>query len=125
MTPEAIQKGLRTRSFGRILHCLSQVGSTNDVALHLAAQGAPEGTVVTAETQTRGRGRQGRRWSTAKGKALAFSIVLRPRIHPDELAEITLAGAVAIARAMEDYGFKPSIKWPNDLLIKGKKVCGI
>ena len=125
LTPEAVLAGLKTRLFGRSLLCLDKTTSTNDVLLELAGQGASEGTTVTAETQTQGRGRQGRGWFQAQGKGLAFSILLRPKLQPDELSEITLAAAVAVAMTLEDFGFKPRIKWPNDLLLEGRKVCGI
>jgi BirA family transcriptional regulator, biotin operon repressor / biotin---[acetyl-CoA-carboxylase] ligase len=125
MKPEQILKGLKAKFFGRTLLCLEKTTSTNDVVAELARQGAPEGTVVAAETQTKGRGRQGRRWNSTEGKSLAFSILLRPKLHADELPEITLAAAVAVAKTLEDFHFKPQIKWPNDLLLEGKKVCGI
>jgi BirA family transcriptional regulator, biotin operon repressor / biotin---[acetyl-CoA-carboxylase] ligase len=125
ITPEQLHKDLATRSFGRIFFSFPQVTSTNDVALYLAEGGAPEGTVVSAEIQTKGRGRQGRSWVLTEGKALAFSIVLRPKVHDDEVAKFTLAAAVGVAKAIEDYHLKPQIKWPNDLLLKGRKVCGI
>jgi len=118
-----ILKGLKTKSFGRPLYCFETTGSTNDVALELARAGAGEGTTVSAEVQTRGRGRQGRKWLQVKGKGLAFSIVLWPR--PSEAAGITLAAAVAVARVLEALGLRPEIKWPNDILLSGKKVCGI
>lgn len=122
---QEIQKGLKTKSFGRSLLCLGHVTSTNDVLMKLAGQAASEGTVVSAETQTHGRGRQGRRWTTSEGKALAFSLLLRPHLRADELPEITLAAAVAVAKTLEDFRFRPKIKWPNDVLLEGKKVCGI
>ncbi|HJT24473.1 MAG TPA: biotin--[acetyl-CoA-carboxylase] ligase, partial [bacterium] len=125
MKPEQILRGLKTKSFGRNLLWLEKTTSTNDVVAELARQGAPEGTVVAAETQTKGRGRQGRHWSSTAGKSLAFSVLLRPKLHADELPEITLASAVAVAKTLEDFHFKPQIKWPNDLLLEGRKVCGI
>jgi BirA family biotin operon repressor/biotin-[acetyl-CoA-carboxylase] ligase len=125
MNPEQIQKGLRTKTLGRSLLCLEKTTSTNDVVSEMARQGAPEGTVILSETQTKGRGRLGRRWATTEGKSLAFSVLLRSRLHADELPEITLAAAVAVAKALEDFHFKPRIKWPNDLLLGGRKVCGI
>jgi len=125
MNPELIQKGLRTKTLGRSLLCLEKTTSTNDVVSEMAHQGAPEGTVILAETQTKGRGRQGRRWTTLEGKSLAFSILLKPRLPMDELPEITLAAAVAVAKVLEDFHLKPRIKWPNDLLLDGRKVCGI
>ena len=93
--------------------------------LKLAEEGCSEGTVVLSESQTKGRGRQGRHWTSTEGKSLAFSILLRPSLHPDELSEITLAAAVAVAKTMEYFHLRPQIKWPNDLLLGGLKVCGI
>ena len=122
---QEILKGLKTKSFGRSLLCLGRVTSTNDVLMELAGQAASEGTVVSAEFQTQGRGRQGRSWTTSEGKALAFSLLLRPNLRTDEFPEITLAAAVAVAKTLEDFHFWPKIKWPNDLLLDGKKVCGI
>jgi BirA family transcriptional regulator, biotin operon repressor / biotin---[acetyl-CoA-carboxylase] ligase len=125
MTPEAVLKGLKTRVLGRSLLCLEKTTSTNDVILELARQGALEGTTVTADIQTQGRGRQGRKWTQTQGKGLAFSLLLRPKLHSDELPEITLAAAVAVAKTVESFRLKPQIKWPNDLLLGGRKVCGI
>jgi BirA family biotin operon repressor/biotin-[acetyl-CoA-carboxylase] ligase len=78
-----------------------------------------------AEVQTKGRGRQGRVWTTSQGKALAFSLVLKPKLDIQQIPGITLAAAVAVAQTLEAYGLKPEIKWPNDVLLKSKKVCGI
>jgi BirA family biotin operon repressor/biotin-[acetyl-CoA-carboxylase] ligase len=125
LQPENLLRGLKTKSFGRSVLCFEKVTSTNDVILKLAEAGCQEGTVVTAEFQTRGRGRQGRRWVQTKGKGLAFSLLLRPKLHPDELSEITLAASVAVAKTLENFRFRPQIKWPNDLLLGGRKVCGI
>lgn len=118
-------KGLKTKKFGRSFYSFSEVTSTNDVASLLIRNDAPEGTLVTAEAQTKGRGRQGRVWTTSQGKALAFSLVLKPKVSVQEIPGITLAAAVAVAQTLEEYGLKAQIKWPNDLLLKGKKVCGI
>lgn len=125
LSPEVILKGLKTKSFGRSILCLEKTTSTNDILLRLAEEGEAEGTIVTAEAQTQGRGRQGRKWNSTAGKSLAFSILLCPKLHVDELPGITLAAAVAVAKTLEDYRFKPGIKWPNDILINGKKLCGI
>lgn len=125
MSPDAFLKNLKTRHFGRSLLYLEKTSSTNDVAAQLALEGASEGTAVIARTQTKGRGRQGRHWTATPGKSLAFSILLRPRLNADELPEITLAAAVAVVQTFESYRLEPQIKWPNDILLKGKKVCGI
>ncbi|MDO8211528.1 biotin--[acetyl-CoA-carboxylase] ligase [Conexibacter sp. CPCC 206217] len=99
------------------------IGSTNARAQELAAAGAPHGTVVTAAEQTAGRGRQGRAWSTPAGTALAASVVLR---DPPALLTLTAALAVAdVAAALDVAGRAPAIKWPNDVLLDGRKVSGI
>ncbi|HXL73941.1 MAG TPA: biotin--[acetyl-CoA-carboxylase] ligase [bacterium] len=125
ISPEAFWKGLKAKSFGRVFYSFSEVTSTNDIASQLIGKGAAEGTLVTAEAQTRGRGRQGRVWMTSRGKALAFSLVLKPKLEIRQIPGITLAAAVAVSQTLEDYGLKPKIKWPNDLLLDGKKICGI
>ncbi len=125
MTPEALRRGLKTASFGKILFCFDKLSSTNDLALELARGGAEEGTLIVAEAQTKGRGRQGRKWVSTPGKSITFSLILRPNLLADEMPEITLAAAVAVARTLEKWNFKPTIKWPNDIQIAGRKVCGI
>jgi len=100
--------------------------STNDEALRLAEAGAPDETLVAADHQTRGRGRMGRSWITQKGSALAFSLVLRPRPQERErLGLFSPLGAMSVASALEDLGLQPQVKWPNDVLLNRKKVCGI
>jgi BirA family biotin operon repressor/biotin-[acetyl-CoA-carboxylase] ligase len=122
---EMFWKGLKAKNFGRSFYSFSEVTSTNDIASELIGRGAPEGTLVTAEAQTKGRGRQGRVWTTSRGKALAFSLVLKPKMEIRQIPGVTLAAAVAVAQTLEAYGLKPKIKWPNDVLLKDKKVCGI
>ncbi|HVZ81970.1 MAG TPA: biotin--[acetyl-CoA-carboxylase] ligase [bacterium] len=116
---------IRAGRFGSVLLSFSEIDSTNRLLLDLAAQGYPEGTVVQADSQTRGRGRQGRRWITPPGRALAFSLLLRPRSSPKDLPWVTLMAAVAVARCLETFRVRAGIKWPNDLLLNDKKVCGI
>ncbi len=102
------------------------VESTNDRALSLAREGAEDGTVVRAEAQTKGRGQHGRRWHSPKGLGLYFSVLLRPPIIPEHTHRITIISAVAVAGAIVRHtGLKASIKWPNDICIDNKKVCGI
>ena len=108
-----------------IIH-LKEKYSTNNELKRLAASGAPEGTVVIAEKQLAGRGRRGRTWEAGEGKAIIMSILLRPNISPTNVQAITLAASSAVARAIEPFTVtKPEIKWPNDVLLSGKKVCGI
>ncbi len=117
---------LQTRSFGKTdLHYYREVGSTNDVARALALAGCPEGTLVVAESQTAGRGRLGRKWQSPKG-GLYFSLVLRPTFSPSLAPRITLLAGVAVCRAISSVArVDGAIKWPNDILIHGKKVAGI
>jgi len=121
-----IQAGLGTEHFGTTIYALPQVDSTNKVAFRLALNGAQEGAVVVAESQTKGKGRVGRRWESPTGSNIYLSIILRPKITPTKIPLITLMAAVASAEAIEEVaGLLPAIKWPNDLLIEGKKLGGI
>lgn len=126
LTPEAIAAGLRTTRFGRQAYCYESVGSTNDLARDLAREGAPEGTVVVAEAQTRGRGRLGRVWLAPAHSCLLFSLLFRPTLPAASAFRLTMLSSVAAAMAVERVcEIRPAIKWPNDLLIGGKKVAGI
>ncbi len=111
---------------GNIIRVLPQTTSTNDEVSRAALEGHPEGLVIFAESQSAGRGRMGRRWSSPAGRGLWFSVLLRPDLSPTECTQLTAASANALARAVEVVtGISPEIKWPNDLLIKGKKIAGI
>jgi BirA family biotin operon repressor/biotin-[acetyl-CoA-carboxylase] ligase len=124
--PHEIQFGLKTKIFGKEIVAYESIGSTMDEAFRLGFEGAAEGTVVCAETQTKGRGRLGRNWTSPKGKGLYFSLILRPSLPPTDVARVTLLAAVAVSEAIQRIGgANPQIKWPNDLLIDGKKVAGI
>ncbi|MGQ4807139.1 Bifunctional ligase/repressor BirA [Candidatus Entotheonellaceae bacterium PAL068K] len=123
----AILQGLlRTQTCGRTLHILDQTPSTNDEAKTLAAQGAPEGTVVLAEQQTQGRGRQGRTFVSPVGVGVYLSLLLRPSVETPRLPPLTLLVAVAAAEAIAEVTSLPvGLKWPNDVEIHGKKIAGI
>ena len=109
----------------RRIHYFPEIGSTMDAARELAKQGAGDGTVVIAEIQTRGRGRLSREWLSPRG-GIYFTIILRPRISPSYAPRVNLMAALAVAAAIEKLlQLKAELKWPNDVLIKGKKVCGI
>jgi BirA family transcriptional regulator, biotin operon repressor / biotin---[acetyl-CoA-carboxylase] ligase len=126
LLPGEVLQGLKTRVFTGPVHHFETLNSTNDLAKELAVQGAPEGTLVVAETQTGGRGRLGREWDSPPGVGLYVSLVLRPLLPPMELPQITLTTAVAVVRAVRRVaGLAPGIKWPNDLLVNGKKLGGI
>ncbi len=127
LLPHEIQDGLNTRTFGKgdILY-FEETDSTNLKAKELAARGAPEGTVVIAEKQTCGRGRKQRVWFSPSGDGIYLSLVLRPPIPPNQAPRITLMTAVAVADALlSATGLPVRIKWPNDILVHGKKLAGI
>lgn len=126
LTQAEIGTGLRTKHIGKNIHAFSLTDSTNTKAFELALHGAPEGAVVVAEGQRKGKGRLGRRWESPKGVNIYTSVVLRPKISPSLASQITLLAAVATAMAIEKTTkVLPDIKWPNDLLIRNKKVAGI
>ncbi len=116
----------KTKVIGRDIRVFQETTSTNDIVEKLARDGVKEGAVVFAESQTRGRGRLGRVWMSPPGKGLWFSILLRPNLRPVETTQLTVASATALRRAIRDVtGLALDIKWPNDLLIGGKKVVGV
>ena len=105
---------------------LGRVDSTQTVALALAADGATDGTVVVADSQAAGRGRRGRAWADEPGASQLATIVLRPRLEPSRLPGLSLAAGVAAAEAlMRASGLAPRLKWPNDVLVGGRKIAGI
>ncbi len=103
----------------------AELGSTNDRARELARAGAEHGYLVWADRQTAGRGRKGAEWWCAPGRGLAFSVVVRPRWERARWGWLGLGAGLGVAEALEGFGFRPAIKWPNDLLLGGRKVCGI
>ena len=120
-----IKRGLKTRSVGKEIHLHTEVVSTNTLAMEMASKGAPEGTVLIAEAQTGGKGRLGRKWISPKGN-LYFSVVLRPDLPTHKAPLLTLMAAVAVAVAIrKTCSVQAVIKWPNDILVSGKKVSGL
>ena len=116
----------KTKVIGRDIHVFEQTTSTNDVIEKLARDGVKEGAVVFAESQTKGRGRLGRKWLSPERKGLWFSVLLRPDLRPQETTQLTVASATALRRAIQsETGLRAEIKWPNDIFIGGKKVAGI
>lgn len=127
--PEEIQNGLSTRWLGREIHHFEEVDSTNRVAFELARDGAAHGTAVVAEAQTAGRGRLGRSFFSPPARNLYVSIVLRPEVTTAVAPTFILAAATgvadSVARELADTGDAVEIKWPNDVLIRGRKTSGI
>ncbi|MDD5312753.1 MAG: biotin--[acetyl-CoA-carboxylase] ligase [Dehalococcoidia bacterium] len=117
-----LKQHIKTSLVGRELHYLESVTSTQDVARDLAEKGSPEGTVVIAGTQKAGRGRLGRTWFSPEG-SLALSVILKP--STDEMRFLPAVSSLSVFHAINRLGVPAQIKWPNDVLIKGKKVCGI
>ncbi|MDP2972303.1 MAG: biotin--[acetyl-CoA-carboxylase] ligase [Deltaproteobacteria bacterium] len=126
LTPFEVKPSLKTRWMGKVIHYFTRLDSTNSKAYELATRGAEEGEVVIAESQEKGRGRLGRNWFSPSYLNLCLSVILRPKIPPHQAPLITLMAAVATAEAIEKYsGLRPLIKWPNDILLKGRKVAGL
>ena len=121
---DEIEKYLNTEFIGRDIRYFACVDSTNRVAKELAMN-VEEGTVVVAEGQTHGRGRIDREWISPKKKGIWMSVILKPELEPYKLSKITQIGAVALFKALEKMKIKSQIKWPNDILINGKKISGI
>lgn len=124
--PEEIRRRLSTRFLGRQVLYYPLVGSTNDVAKEVAEKGAPEGTLVVADQQSAGRGRLKRSWFSPPGSGIWMSLILRPRVSLAQAPRYTLVVGVAVAEAIRSLtGLAAGIKWPNDVLIRGRKVAGI
>jgi BirA family biotin operon repressor/biotin-[acetyl-CoA-carboxylase] ligase len=116
----------KTKVVGRDIRVFEQTTSTNDVIEKLARDGVKEGVVVFAESQTKGRGRLGRKWLSPGRSGLWFSVLLRPDLRPQETTQLMVAAVTALWRAIHDEtGLRPEIKWPNDLLLRGRKIAGI
>lgn len=125
-TERELRKGLNTKAFGSRVFTFEKIDSTNNCAKALANVGKEEGIVVIAEEQTAGKGRLGRSWEANRGENLTFSILLRPKVSPEAINLLPLSVGVAIAEAIERVTrLKVECKWPNDLLLNGKKVAGI
>lgn len=126
VTANEIGLGLQTEFLGRTVYFEESVASTQQIAARLAYEGAAEGTVVVAEEQTAGRGRLSRKWHSPKGTGIWMSMILRPTVPVHQAPQLTLLTAVSVAQAIEKYtDLSVGIKWPNDILINGKKAVGI
>jgi BirA family transcriptional regulator, biotin operon repressor / biotin---[acetyl-CoA-carboxylase] ligase len=126
LVPSLLRRGLAGTPFAKRIHHFFKVGSTNDVALRLGQEGEPQATLVIAEEQTAGRGRAGRVWHSEKSSGIHVSVLLRPQLPPGEAPLLTLlAGLAARDAVAEQTGLEADVRWPNDLLLGGKKFCGI
>lgn len=126
LTEVELRWGLETALIGKKIYSYDEIGSTNDAAYNLALTGEREGTVVTAEYQTKGRGRLGRKWVSPRGRGVYLSVVLRPDVLPKEISAVTLFSALSVAKTLREYTNLPAlIKWPNDVLINRQKISGI
>ncbi len=123
---DKIQRAISTKRLGKKIHCFKTIPSTNLEAQSLAKKGAAEGGIVIAEEQTQGKGRLGRGWVSPPHLNLYLSVILRPKLPPSLAPQITLMSAVAIADTVQSFlPFQPEIKWPNDILVGGKKIAGV
>lgn len=122
----AWEAALRTKKMGHPFYFYPETDSTNERIRALAAEGAPEGTLALAERQTAGRGRRGRAWQAEAGDGIWMSLLLRPQIAPENASVLTLLAGLALAEALtEETGLRLGLKWPNDILLNGKKLVGI
>ena len=127
LLPEILHPLLRGTPFDSHLHHFYKIGSTNTTAMAAAAEGAPHGSVFLAEEQTAGRGRGANSWESPRSTGIYCSVILRPPLPPSEILVLSLAAGLAVQSAIQhdDSRVNPDLKWPNDVLIDGKKVCGI
>jgi len=127
LLPEMLEPLLRGTIFGGNIHHYYRVGSTNTAAMDAAAAGGPEGTVFLAEQQTAGRGRASNQWHSAESTGIYCSVILRPALPPSDVLVLSLAAGLAVQSSIQriDSHVMADLKWPNDVLIMGKKFCGI
>ena len=122
---ETISKAINTKWAGKTVHFAKETDSTNSWIKRLAKDGAEHGTLAVAEFQSAGRGRFDRRWEAPEGSSIMMTLLLRPKFSPQYASMLTLVMGMAVAQAAEELGFNVSIKWPNDIVISKKKICGI
>lgn len=126
ITSGEIKDNLNTKLLGQVVEYRDEVDSTNNLAKELAAKGAIEGTLVVADKQNNGKGRLGRNWESPAGTGIWMSLILRPNILPQYASELTLVAGLGVCEAIKkSTGLDAKIKWPNDVVVNGKKVCGI
>ena len=125
LLPDEIERGLKTSVIGKKILVYEKCSSTSDVAEEIARSGGKEGTVIFAEHQTNGRGRLGRQWISYKGKDILCSVILRPYMTPQNSSLITIIAAASVCEVLREFGILAGIKWPNDIVVKGRKIGGI
>jgi BirA family biotin operon repressor/biotin-[acetyl-CoA-carboxylase] ligase len=125
LTSDEIAEFMKTKYIGKEIIHFDTIGSTNDAAKDSASKGANDGTVIISEEQTSGKGRLGRQWIAPKHKGIWMSIILKPEIGPVHVPKITHISAAAVVSALKEFNIEASIKWPNDIIINNKKICGI
>ena len=123
--PWEIQYHLKNKFIAKDIHYYPSLPSTMEKAMELALEGTAEGTLVIAEGQTKGKGRMGRAWFSPKYKGIYFSLVIRPKISPQQAPLLTLISALAVCQSLKRFGFEAQIKWPNDILLNNHKIAGI
>lgn len=122
---QRVQALLTTRWLGRKIHYEETVDSTNLKVKELGRQRAPQGSLWAAEMQTAGRGRRGRSWQSGREEALAMSFLLYPSCHPAQASMLSLVAGLSVAQGLAGLGIEVQVKWPNDVVLAGKKICGI
>jgi BirA family biotin operon repressor/biotin-[acetyl-CoA-carboxylase] ligase len=124
--PWDVEENISTHYMGRVVRVFEQIDSTNAFAVEWAQDGAPNGAVVAAEQQDSGRGRFNRNWASPAEKGIYFSLILRPDLPMVQVPMLTFLAAAVVAEALaQETGIDAQVKWPNDILVKGKKICGI
>ena len=125
LEPFEIKRKLETKIIGKTIHFYKEVKSTNTIATDFLKNGAEDGTIIVAESQKAGKSRKGREWVSPKG-GLWLTMILRPKIEIEYAPRLTLVAGVAVAKSLrENFGLDATIKWPNDILINSRKICGI
>lgn len=125
MRGEELEGALTTKWAGHPLHYAEEIDSTNLWAWRLSGEGAPHGTLCAADFQSAGRGSRGRRWEEEPGQSVMMSLLLKPSFAPERASMLTLVMGMAVAKAVLSFGLSASIKWPNDVVVSKKKICGI
>ena len=122
---ETILKEIRTKWAGKTVHFAKETDSTNEWAKRLSQEGAPHGTLAVAEFQSAGKGRLGRRWQAPEGSSVMMSLLLKPEFEPRYASMLTVVMGLSVAQAIQKTGTEVSIKWPNDVVMSRRKICGI